>query len=192
VWYNQAINNHARQTTANQQAKLVDNGILVTFNGLPTLDFGEDQGTLIHYSLDSEVVSNTVLAVVKVRKYAFLSYLLFNDVVSEGFYLGGRFLRPDSGIGLFFEGTTYTLTGETLNQQLIYFNHNGSGYNIARDGNSETFFSGPSELTINTISRGDENLEATSFVSEIVIFNDNQSSLRNIIETNINNYYAIY
>jgi len=189
TWYDQSGNqNHAIQTTSANQPRIVNTGSLDTVNGKPALYFSGTSSTL-SITTNVSYTSNNVVFVAKTdtspTAYAAVyagqanSRIIRLELTNAYYRLNG--VTSDSndyyfGASMFFNGGAASVSNNALNQHLVFAN-NGS----------------PS--TLNTIvGIGSYNNAAfwKGHIQELVVFTQNVSSSRAIIESNINSYYLIY
>jgi len=192
-WYDQSGNdNHATQSTAGSQPKIVDGGVLVSDG----IDFdGANYLFRDSFTQGNLEQPNTILSVAKMDS---------NDDQNRKVYDGnpftGRnmlFLSPE-GSGQFgiYSGDTL-LTGDTATSDKHLFTalYNSTSSEFFIDGTLEV--SGDSGVySMDAIVIGANHDKASNHwlgkIQEVIIYNSDQSSNRAAIETNINNYYDIY
>ena len=184
TWYDQSGNgNDATQTVAASQPKIIDNGIVITENGLPAVDF---DGTDDYFSITPIAQTSEFSHFVTSKGSGFL----------YGTGTGGTdYLRYNGYIRISINGTTLTEITNVDNLQTqtsiirsntdlttIYYNSNtGASSTISGDFNSNTI-GGYNNGTI--LWNGN--------IQEHIIYSTDQSSNRTAIEQNINEHYNIY
>lgn len=194
TWYDQSGNgNDATQTTAASQPQIVSSGSVILENGKPAVQFDGSDDT---FSLSSSILSSTAYTAIEINKK---TDLLSNSVgiANNGQPYVNLFLSDTiyfstirSGIGYF---QTYTVS--SANQQLLFSLDDKNG-NLKTYLNSSLVINGLSSF--GTTSGGSyNNIGRRSGYTkdkkqEIIFYNSDQSSNRNGIETNINDFYSIY
>jgi hypothetical protein len=192
IWYDQSgNNNHANQTTSANRPKIYD-----SVTGIHTVETDPAIEWLTSDSLSiSPTGSVTTFAVVKVNTIDVINYLLFEDHEVGGLVLSGTFSGVD-GLGVVQINPSLvasTITGEDTSRHLGVWNYSGSQYQVAKDGGSFTDLSNTNKFSFTSIGRQIEvSARLLGSVQEIVLYNSDQSSNRNVVETNINHYYSIY
>jgi hypothetical protein len=185
TWYDQSIGgtNHATQTTASAQPKIVENGVLVTDgSGNPAIIGDGVDDTLFHPTLTNELDSSDFLVTAAYkdelamgiagavpRLYLTNSSLSYNTLGTVGYPTqAGRNVISFQVAGntqeVFGNGTSLGTASETqidIGQNM---------FNVLQGGSS--FSDGP--------------------LMEVVVFGDNQSANRTGIENNINDHFNIY
>ena len=192
TWYDQSGNgNNATQSTAGSQPKIVDAGVYL---GELEFDGVDDRLTGAH-----NITSTYTICSVQDDDASSGSYILdtgpaSNYGVNYGRTTGSqgsRILTLNHGgspavnaIG-FLPSTTFLLT-QTYNSTTIEAYVDGGSVGTDDQG----YIASGTNLTIG--SSGDGGARFNGSISEIVIYNSDQSSNRAAIETNINNHYDIY
>ena len=202
-WYDQSgNNNHANQSTANNQPYIVISGNLVTDNGKPTLYFN---------SL-SELVSVNNTNYGTSSRSIFITINLLEGVSTKGII---SLSNLSSGAGKLWivtpeiaaRANTYTwITSTPLpkdNQSLLTNIYASSanlfdGNNMYLDGNAIVRTSGANGVIDTSVgkmyigSNGLGSNRVLANISEIVNYKSDQSTNRTQIESNINSHYNIY
>ena len=214
TWYDQSGNgNNATQSTAGSQPKIVDAGVLVSdgieFDGVDDFLSGTDNGSLDTIRL-GEFSCFGVAKLDSFNSYASLFNLSSSPSEGEG-ALGFQFFRDSP---LFGPHNTFVAATGLANVNLTNVN-NESLFTLIRD-NSGTNGNG-SNVTVyvkddlgislsNSATQGWSSTSGTNYyigsqnnvgewsgkISEIIIYNSDQSSNRFKIESNINNHYDLY
>ncbi|NQY44050.1 MAG: hypothetical protein HRT87_11990 [Legionellales bacterium] len=205
TWYDQSGNtNNATQTTNANQPQIVSNGSVVLENGKPSVFFNNTNQNSLSIGLVSDlgidgsnakslfsVVSTNVNGFVvagtsSITSFTALRYRSSNSsgngrVEIQGFGFEGNDIS-DNIQKLFssvFNGTQTQDFDLSVNGVLV----NGTGTNIVNTEGSEILKIGYLSGTI---------AENDGYLSELIIYDSDQSSNREGIETNINNRYSIY
>jgi hypothetical protein len=186
-WYDQSLNqNHLYQLSTYIQPKIVENGVLISENGKPAIDF---DGTTFLKVLNS----NTTKAIFVVCKDINLNanaaeYVIGSDQNDNGVRTSGTAI---SGIGVRTGTVSINSTIKDTNQHLITIDINAQTVRV--DGSVEA--SGVmEEFTYNTVGMriNPTVLQFTGLVQEVISSNINQTTNISAIETNINTEYTIY
>jgi len=191
-WYDQSGNdNHATQGTAGSQPKIVDGGVLVS-DGIGFDGVDDYLGT----STFSLTQPYTTLSVSKSFINNDSGGLLSISTAPNGTTSLNSFYRNDNGIAINAGATLTTAPSFTYSTNTSYLK-------------TSLFNGASSEISVNSISRASGNsgsIDPSGYlylgnfsvyylngtISEIIIYNSDQSSNREAIETNINNHYDIY
>jgi len=192
TWYDQSGNdNHATQGTAGSQPKIVDGGVLVS-DGIEFDGVDDYLGT----STFSLTQPYTTLSVSKSFINNDSGGLLSISTAPNGTTSLNSFYRNDNGIAINAGATLTTAPSFTYSTNTSYLK-------------TSLFNGASSEISVNSISRASGNsgsIDPSGYlylgnfsvyylngtISEIIIYNSDQSSNREAIETNINNHYDIY
>jgi len=192
TWYDQSGNdNHATQGTAGSQPKIVDSGVLVS-DGIEFDGVDDYLGT----STFSLTQPYTTLSVSKSFINNDSGGLLSISTAPNGTTSLNSFYRNDNGIAINAGATLTTAPSFTYSTNTSYLK-------------TSLFNGASSEISVNSISRASGNsgsIDPSGYlylgnfsvyylngtISEIIIYNSDQSSNREAIETNINNHYDIY
>jgi len=190
-WYDQSGNgNDASNSTASGQPQIVNSGSVIKENGKPALDFdGIDDALQL-----SKDISNTV------SSYSFIT--VFNDFKSDTFKLdieNPRLVINNPENFTFFDGDQKG-SGFPLNSQIlaeIFLNKNNNTGDSYKNGSPfETGLAYSPRKAELSIAIGARFNLSRSFadmrMQELLIYNENKSSNRTSIETNINNHYSIF
>ena len=197
TWYDQSGNSkNAVQTTALNQPKIVNAGVLFTQNSKPTIYF---DGTNDFFTLSSSIATSI--------NYSFFSTAYNQSNTNGGTYMSGSTgaaefgLNLRSGVSDFFINKVFTinvinaaLTKDRFNLNTFFtLNAANSLYSNSSLKNSNTLtpnFTQP----ITTIGRNNAgtNEYYLNGICEMILYSSNQASNQTGIESNINTYYAIY
>ena len=193
TWYDQSGNgNHASQTTASNQPQIVSSGSVVTENGKPSMEFDGSNDSL---NL-TQITPNT--------EWTMFGIGAKKDPSGIMTFLGSNNGSINSTLGHSFDGrgylnngtqyrqtnTTYTNTNQTLWSGVV-----ASSLPQAIYRNSSLLSTTPVNAAIaqgfNMIGRYND-WYTTASISEILLYQSDQSPNRTDIESNINNYYNIF
>lgn len=195
TWYDQSgSGNHATQSTASSQPLIVDSGSVVYDNEKVAIEFDGVDDELVSTSLSVDFSNSTLISVHNLPLDTRGTILGANStVVYEDF----AFARWDFNYLRLFEGTSPTFLSsfnDRSGQNLAFFASNNSGSFLFVDGSADGTNPG-SQLSANitdlTISSDNYN-SYSGIMQNLIIYNSDQSSNREAIETNINNFYEIY
>jgi hypothetical protein len=190
-WYTQIGTNDSSQSDTSLQPKIVSSGVVSLENGKATIDFNQKFLGLDNVPY-TDFTSNTIVSVAKSDSttegnlYNFASgselYALTYNRTSNNSYSTNSLIS----------GVTYNSGSNMNGQSLILTLHkNGTDTYInsvegsANNGSRRTF-------GVNAIGQVTSTFRMNGNVQELVLFNNNQSTDRTAIETNINNFYSIY
>jgi hypothetical protein len=187
TWYDQSANaNHAVQGTATAQPKIVDAGALVTTDSKPSLKF---DGVDDFYQINRSYTQPYTLATV--FKYNLLQPFDFVLSGSATHALGS----DGSGNHRIYAGVNL-LSGTTdLTQKSHFAMYNGATSQYSVNGNNVTGDAGTGntfQFLIGKRGGGAGAPLANANISEVLVYDTDESSIRTDVETNINNYYSIY
>jgi hypothetical protein len=196
VWADQSGNgNDATQTTPSLQPQIVSNGAVYLTNGKPSIHFNDVEMNI------PGLISQLRLDIYVAYKTSDPRYILFNEglpgnryswVVEQNSSITGiignlqyDYVQGENSVELYRNGAEITVDGSTTRDDL---------YNALVDG--------VLGLELNQNVRTDEwaNFELSGYtgrlldgyVSELVVYNSDQSANRTGIESNINTHYSIY
>lgn len=198
TWYDQSGNsNDATQSTAASQPKIYDSSSgVITENGNPAIDFNGSSNDLTSPStITNEFVS--IFGVFKTEKSTGSQYLF--GVTNET--LGTRRASWISGTNYYSSGFSANLliSAISTNTQYLGVNFFDNDLNQISGAINGSYVS-PSSLTLNNLSSpiiaigngGTFTEYHDGKIQEVIIYDSDQSANRTGIETNINDYYAIY
>jgi hypothetical protein len=221
TWYDQVgnireggFNNNQIQTTAANQPRIVNAGVVERDNGKPCVIFDGSNDRLsvavsANLLLERRVITDDDFSVFGVANG---NAQTNTSVLSQHSGATGRitFLNTDNGttpfneLVLFFNnGTSYSVRSTTVafdgTQKLLYSQMDGNGSSHVRvnGGNAEGTLNNQTLTPINTrLQIGSAGDGSTNFfngkICEIILYQPNQSSNLNAIRDNINSYYGIY
>ena len=201
TWYDQSGNSkNATQTTAANQPLIVESGSLHTDGGKPALKFNgtshrlelSAKATIANTSIFSAFRSNTN------TQDSVLFHLAVDASNAVSIGLGDLATRTELGSRLRVGGSNVVSVGDntftSTSQSLLSYIASSSAAKMFVDSTEETDTveartSGPN----NRIgARGDDDKFFNGDISEIILFDSDQTNNRFKIESNINNHYTIY
>ena len=190
TWYDQSLSNDATQSTAANQPKIVDAGVLVTENGKPAIEFDGVDDRLITSSFASTLAQPSTTFIVNNAPNN-----TSNNTLIDGIIGSNRHLLIANANNYTLNAGAFVNTGANSDaQSLLYTLWNGASSEFASDGGTPNIINigthGLTGLTIGT-NFGSSNANDGN-VQEIILYNSDQSSNRPSIEANINSYYSIY
>jgi len=193
VWYDQSSNgNHATQGTNADQPQIVDRITgLVTENGKPAVQFTDSKFEVGSTDLYGQTDFDAYIA------YATsdTSYILFGDSYSSGYFSyvinSGEVANTSLQSGynetsLYVNGAEVSIDGATTTREDLY-NACVLGTMTLEVHQGHTTSSWV-DFKINAYN----GRHLTGNVSEIILYNSDQSANRTGIESNINDFYSIY
>jgi len=189
TWYDQSANaNHAVQGTDTAQPKIVDAGTLVVSGSKPSLKF---DGVDDFY----QVLSNANYS----QPYTLATVFNYNALKSFDFVLSGgaaQALGSDgSGNHRIYAGANL-LNGTTdLTQKSHFAMYNGTASQYSVNGNNVIGDAGTNivfTLLIGKRGGGQTAALADANISEVLVYNTDESANRENIEVSMNNHYNIY
>jgi hypothetical protein len=195
TWYDQSGNGlNLTQTTALNQPKIVDAGVLLVQGSKPTLFFDG----VNDYIDSSSVTTGNPKSIFMPTKFSSLPALteavVFDSVTTNQAIL---FKAQNNAISLGFGNQITTSYTATTNYILYSIMHNGTNSNAYI--NSSTQIMSNSNLGTNAFNglriggvRGTASLFYNGNMPEYIVYGSDQASNRTGIESNINTYYAIY
>lgn len=201
-WYNQANANpylySAYNTVAGTQPKLVSSGSVITDGSEPTLRF--DSTDLFDTNVaattpwttggDTPSTINDLFTVAKINNYTSLNYVVGGAGAGTGFFYGGTYAGVN-GLGGYDQANIRSNTGESLSQKLGYFHNDGANLEVAENGAALTDVGSFTFRPLRYIGYR-SNFYFDGDISEVILFNTDESSNRTDIESDINTYYSIY
>tara|TARA_S200002703_G_scaffold158940_1_gene170714 strand:+ start:1213 stop:2166 length:954 start_codon:yes stop_codon:yes gene_type:complete len=217
TWYDQSGNGYdASQTTASNQPQIVSAGSTILENGKPSVQFDgiDNYITLLNTASDGSNpldINGDLLCSIVLRSLSNTSGYIFNNYQGSGAYNGRHTLwhQDPSGSNLTYETSyddnsspsTLVSSALSLSQYLITNTRDKGGTNhiyINGTSNVNASDTASSDITSNVdwvigaraVSTSQEVWNGK--LQEIILYPSDQSSNRTGIETNINDFYAIY
>lgn len=188
TWYDQSGNGRdATQTTAANQPLIVSSGSVITENGKPSLQFDGSND----YFISSNTFTHSTKIIVSTKPLtAGLMWSGYDGTNSN--YIG----RPSGFPGGFyyFENTSSfdVETNFAAGQHIYFADVTKKLYEDTVLKLSDTSFTANSYNTLYIGTRQQLNSYFGGNYQELIIYSSDQSSNRNGIETNINDFYSIY
>jgi len=193
TWYNQnGSSNHATNSTASEQPRIVNAGVIEMENGYPCIFFsGTNQLNL------SLISSSTEVTIISLCKHTTLNTTL-KTIVAVGLN-NGYALTTTTKYNLFYRnvGDLFT-TNDAISSQSIIVAYTKSSTNHQIYSNNILFqnTTPPAMITPTTSSRiGAYDTATSRFIGnqqEIILFASDQLSNRTLIQNNINDYYNVF
>jgi len=190
TWYDQAGSNDATQSTAANQPKIVDAGVLVEENGKPAIDFGTISENKCLTVNTSPITNNFVTIVHNIiyksnKNQVLLALSNSNYIIITATDAGKlKYVNSNDDMISTTNVGSFQLSTIDINDGKLYTN------NLEED-NVTTASGATSRYVIGNYT-GTSGNELEGYVSEIVTWQTAQTSNRVGIETNINNHYNIY
>jgi hypothetical protein len=210
TWYDQSGNaRSATQTTAANQCRIVNSGVVEKLNNKPAIN-AFAAITIKSYAINYSNIINRPVTIFSVLKNDILPSNPYNNItfhIAGSFTDGGggryqQYIDNDNIIFSVINGLTPNVTNNLNALSHIvhssFFKTNTLQQRVNNIDSSEvtptgTIFSNASNFTIiNTNTQNNLNLNAAKRFQEAIIYERDLFSNRVAIETNINNYYAIY
>jgi len=201
TWYDQGGTNHATQSTASSQPKIVDGGTLVTEGGLPAVNF---DGTDDHLFTNSAYpTSNNQTSFIAASSTTNNGRVADTRGTGQSGTLVGWQIKFSNTVdvdiidsGASSLGTTNIIrTGQSLASSLMSLTELQSFTNgvlgDSQTGNLTTFNSG-NPLYLGANVNGANSQLFNGLMQEVVLYNTDQSANRTGIENNINDHFDIY
>ena len=193
-WYDQSGNvNDVAQVSASAQPKIVSSGVVVTTSGNYAIDFSGATKTLVNATFNNSTQVSSVFTIVK-------STSLAPQVITDGVDLASR------QVSGYYAGSpsVFAINKGVTIKSAVPINTNINLLSTFFDVNSDLYLNG--EQILNSVNAGSHTREgftlgsglgsAASFegsIFEVIVFDQqNKSSDRVGIETNINTHYTIY
>jgi len=194
TWYDQAGSNNVTQATASSQPKIVDSGVLVRQGGRASISFDGTDDVLTH-SFASSISQPT---------YWFVTHNFHSTPAIYDGIIGNISGDPEHRLILNASLSYILQAGGSIAYNSYQTNQSLITYKI--DSADERFyFNGTEENASSGVGIGSEVLESIVLggltqttgqtpikFQEIILYPSDQSSNREDIETNINDYYNIY
>jgi hypothetical protein len=190
TWYDQSENTrNATQTTAIFQPQIVLSGALLTVNSKTcmSLDGTNDRLNITSFNFNS---TNYNSFVGKRQASGRRLYGLGGNQYVYALWFDNKYYLQSKSTGF----QTSSALDTTTNQLLLTGLNNGTDQEIYKNSNvvASTFVPFTLATAINAIGAYVGSNFAYCELQEIVFYNSDQSANRTAIETNINDYYAIY
>jgi hypothetical protein len=203
TWYDQSgSSNNATQTTDANQPLIVESGSLHTDGGKPALKFNGTSHTL-ELSAKATIANTSIFSSFRSNSNTQDSVLFHlavdaSNAVSIG--LGGATGTPSSSLGsrLRVGGSNVVHKGDntftSTSQSLLSYIASSSAAKMFVDSTEETATveSRNSGANNRIGARGDDAKFFNGDISEVILFDSDQTNNRFKIESNINNHYTIY
>jgi len=200
TWYDQSGNGYdAQQTTASAQPQIISSGSLITVDSKPTIYF---DGTKHLVCNSFELIVDRILTAsvqsVDTPTVEGVVYQVSYDISgSNRLSMGYNFSASNEMAIRLSSGDTDSASYSTTTRTIITADANFSG-NVAALRVDATNATGTAS-TRQTVgnypvigARGDGDFEMNGKISEFVVWNSDQSSNISGIETELNDYYAVY
>jgi hypothetical protein len=208
IWYDQSGNGrNATQTTAARQSRIVNNGTVELLGSKPCINTYA-ANTFRDYQINYSNLQALPISMISVHKIDTLPSNGFNNIT---FTIGGSALQGGGGRYQFYaENTNFHTTvrngggiaSQSLNAltaviQMGYFKTSElqqrlNGVDSSAVNYSGTAFNTASNWNILNASSLQDLFHGAKRCHEIIIYESDQFANRTDIETNINEYYAIY
>jgi hypothetical protein len=203
TWYDQSGNgNDATQSVAASQPKIVAGGTLATKLGQPSINFTTDSAVLLSDSFSITETESAVFAIWQPAQDSATTVqsrhrTLFGNASSE-IYIGTPNSDSQMSFKRFGAVKTFTLGLASLNTPNLHaFVGTTAGVDYYFNGSS---IYSDTETGTNSIRNhlrigSKQNLathDTEGYISELIIYDSDQSANRSGIETNINAHYNIY
>jgi hypothetical protein len=201
-WYDQSGNdNHAIQGTAASQPKIVDGGTLVTKLGQPSMDFTTGSTMLLSDSFSITETESAVFAIWQPAKDSATTVqarnrTLFGNASSQ-IYIGTPNADSQMSFKRFDAVKTFTLGLASLNTPNLHaFVGTTAGADYYFNGSSiySDTATGTNSIRNHLRIGAKQNLathDTEGYISELIIYNSDQSDNRTAIEANIGETYGI-
>jgi hypothetical protein len=203
TWYDQSGNgNDATQSVAASQPKIVDGGTLATKLGQPSINFTTDSAVLLSDSFSITETESAVFAIWQPAQDSATTVqsrhrTLFGNASSE-IYIGTPNADSQMSFKRFGAVKTFTLGLASLNTPNLHaFVGTTAGVDYYFNGSSiySDTATGTNSIRNHLRIGSKQNLathDTEGYISELIIYDSDQSANRSGIETNINDHYNIY
>jgi hypothetical protein len=199
TWYDQSGNsNHAIQTTASNQPKIVSIGNLILENSVASIDFDGSNDALFNTSFKLNPEPFTLFFVNKFKNITGTqTFIDQSQGTTAGFLY--RINASQNNYYYYPEIVNINASSANVNQKLTTFFISNGNQNEFVNGNSS--FNDTKSITSNPIPTNNfyigndpdiSSRVASILLQEMIIFKSNELGNRLEIENNINNYYSIY
>jgi hypothetical protein len=201
-WYDQSGNgNHATDETPASQPKIVDGGTLVTKLGQPSIDFTTGSTVLLNDSFSITETESAVFAIWQPAQDSATTVqsrnrTLFSNVSSE-IYIGTPNADSQMSFKRFDAVKTFTLGLASLNTPNLHaFVGTTAGADYYFNGSSiySDTATGTNSIRNHLRIGAKQNLathDTEGYISELIIYDSDQSANRTAIEANIGETYGI-
>ena len=194
TWYDQSGNgNNATNSTAAKQPQIVSSGSVITSGSLPTIQ--SISGSKLDTPAVSMGSSRSYFLVVERLGAAFSGGSAYHNLIIHDTAPFYQLYIPNSDSKLKYYDGAVRDTGDVIptSQVLSTVSQNSSSGTIRLNGTEILALgSGASALNSAFSFMGYSTFSSNAYFSEIIIYDSDESSNLNGIETNINNYYSIY
>lgn len=193
TWYDQSGNgNNVTQTTAANQPRIVNGGVVDVVNSKPAVlgDGSNDTLRYIGLSLTNPITNFMVIDKIGTSG----NFGLFDS----GNALSGAYVLGTTGIKAYQNGASFSPIYANNNQSLISFKSATTGTDWDLYGNGTQVVNGGENIgtsigdRVSLFDRTNNNLRCNMYMQEYIIYNADKSTDRVAIETDINNYYSIF
>jgi hypothetical protein len=191
---------NAVQATAASQPRIVNAGAVDTENGKPTIVFDGTNDFFTYTPVTIADIDYSVFAVSKRSTSGVAGFMIGNDV-QEG-ALFGQFINNVTYIQTLGATDKYYEFSDTLNDMRIataiatqssgVYYKNGVALSPSLIGTFAVTSTSFNAIGVYKGLGGGVLTYSSGDISEVILFNTNQSASRSGVESNINNYYKIY
>lgn len=199
TWYDQSGNaNDCTQASLNRQPQIVASGTIITSNSLTGLDFNN---TITNAGLEMGTRETVGSAFMIYNPNAFnsINYIIGDDTTlggtNSGLIIGGTFAGVD-GLSVLGSGGVLPSLGnaETSgSMQFASYAFDGADHYLAHEENSLTNVGTDDQLEVKMIGdRRNGFGTVDSIISELLIFNTDQTANLDAIRTAMNNYFGAF
>lgn len=190
TWYDQgSSSNNSINIVASMQPKIVNNGDILLNNGLPSIYFDG----ILNNQLSFNAINN-IKSIFLVKNAAITNgYALIGNNSNDNFF--GLRSVSQTRIRVNVSNVDFNLTDfnysialseyhkKSTNEHYYYVNSSGANNNPMLNINS---------LELNSLMNRNNSFYLDGFLSEVIIYEDEQFDNKLEIDTDINNYYSIY
>jgi hypothetical protein len=193
TWYDQSGNaRNATQTTAASQPQIVSSGSVILENGKPTIQFDGTNDMLTFNTLTFNPTYTHAL-VLKCNTTSGVERVVFSGVNNANSTLK-YLVNTSKYVARYASPTTDYLINTTFAQELVFLYRNNSQIQASLNNSlftNATYYSN----SVSIYNIGNTPFLDNAFngnLQEIIIYNTDQSTNLNGINTNINDFYSIY
>ena len=186
TWYDQSggDSNNAVQISQSSQPQIVNNGVLNTNNGLPSIYFDGVDDTLIFTEVN-----------------VYSAFLVENVNIIGGYGIIGNSTNSNiigdlnsSSARIRLNGTNYDYSVANSDNALTTLNRSVNDYSlfingVASSNNPRTI---ANDMNLNAMMNRENLFFYEGNLQEVILFEADQSANLSFISTNINDYYSIY